>query len=257
VRGKLVPQDPDDHLASELLRQTAEAKGQRAASRSVKTAKELQPPVDKEIGFDLPHGWAISRLGVAYDVRDGTHDTPKYIDTGFPLITSKNLSSGKLSFEDVKLISERDHLQISERSGVDKGDILFAMIGSIGNPVIVDTDRRFSIKNVALFKYFDRDLASPGFLRVFLQHAANRMKESAAGGLQPFVSLGFLRRYPIALPPLAEQRRIVVKVDELMMLCDRLEACLKTADDNRSRLLNALLQEALIPTEERELEAAE
>ena len=148
-------------------------------------------------------------MGLIYDVRDGTHDTPKYVDVGFPLITSKNLSTGKLSFEDVKFISKSAHERISERSFVEREDILLAMIGSIGNPVIVDTDRQFSIKNVALFKYYDRTVSCPGFLCLFLRNAVADMQKLAAGGLQPFVSLGFLRNYPFALPPLAEQQRIV------------------------------------------------
>jgi type I restriction enzyme S subunit len=121
------------------------------------------------------------------------------------------------------------------------------MIGSIGNPVVVDTNRRFSIKNVALFKYYDRAFSDPGFLRLFLRNAADEMRQLAAGGLQPFVSLGFLRNYGIALPPLAEQQRIVAKVDELMALCDRMEAQLTTSQTEGRRLLEAVLHEALAP----------
>jgi len=255
VRGKLVPQDPKDEPAAELLKRIAKEKARLLKAGEIKRTRELEPLRNLQNLVDLPRGWEAICLGNAYDVRDGTHDTPKYVDAGFPLITSKNLSSGYLSFADVKLISERDHQQISERSRVDKGDVLLAMIGSIGNPVIVDTDRLFSIKNVALFKYYDRALSNPGFLRYFLQYAANRMKDVATGGLQPFVSLGFLRAYPIALPPLAEQRRIVAKVDELMALCDQLEASLTGSAAIRRRLLDALLAEALEPAEVQEVEA--
>ena len=157
------------------------------------------------------------------------------------MITSKNLSSGSLAFDNVKFISETDHRQISERSAVAQGDILLAMIGSIGNPVIVDTDQPFSIKNVALFKYYDKELSSPGFLCLYLHHAANEMRELAAGGLQPFVSLGFLRNYPITLPPLAEQHQIVAKVDELMALCDRLETAQKERESRRDCLVASSL----------------
>jgi type I restriction enzyme S subunit len=83
------------------------------------------------------------------------------------------------------------------------------------------------------------------------------MKDLAAGGLQPFVSLGFLRSYPIALPPLAEQHRIVTKLDELMALCDRLEASLTTSDQTRTRLLEATLTEALAPASLSDMEAVE
>ena len=251
-----MPQDPKDEPASELFKRIEVEKARLLKAGKLKRTKEFEPLSSKADLIELPRGWEVVRLGSAYDVRDGTHDTPKYVDVGFPLITSKNLSSGYLSFADVKLISEQDHQQISERSRVDNGDVLLAMIGSIGNPVVVDTDRSFSIKNVALFKYYDRDLSSPSFLRYFLQDAANQMKDLAAGGLQPFVSLGFLRAYPIALPPLSEQHRIVAKVDELMALCDQLEASLTDTAATRRRLLDALLAEALEPTENLEVEVA-
>ena len=252
VRGKLVEQDTADEPASELLYTLEQKRKQLVADNKLRKSKSLAPPTSEDTEFELPPGWAISLLGTVFDVRDGTHDTPKYVDDGYPLITSKNLSSGSLSFEDVKFIGEADQNKISERSLVERDDILLAMIGSIGNPVIVDTDRIFSIKNVALFKYVDRLKSSPEYLRYFLINASNHMKNLAAGGLQPFVSLGFLRSYPIPLPPLAEQRRIVTKVDELMTLCDRLEAALDTADTTRQRLFEAMLHEVLSPGDDQE-----
>jgi type I restriction enzyme, S subunit len=152
VRGKLVEQDPNDEPASELLERIELKKDLLVASMKLRKANKLDPLSEDEIAFNIPHAWTGTRLGSVYDVRDGTHDTPRYVESGYPLITSKNLYSGRLSFDDVKFISEQDHRKIAERSGVERGDILLAMIGSIGNPVIVDIDRQFSIKNVALFK---------------------------------------------------------------------------------------------------------
>ena len=249
VKGRLVQQDPADLPASALLLRIEAARSSLVAAGRLRRATPLPPPTPEQFDFSIPAGWIVTRLGTAFDVRDGTHDTPKYVDVGYPLITSKNLSSGRLTFDEVRFISESDHRQISERSKVEGDDVLFAMIGSIGNPVIVDTDRAFSIKNVALIKYFDRSLCSPRFLCIFLEHAAAEMKALAAGGLQPFVSLGFLRGFPMALPSLEEQLRIVTKVGELMALYDQLEASLSTADDHRRRLLEALLHNALQPSE--------
>lgn len=249
VRGSLLPQSTDDQPAASLLKDIAVAREALVARKELKRSKQLPNVGPEEIEHEVPQGWILCRLGDAYDVRDGTHDTPKYVDSGVPLVTSKNLYAGFLSLSDVKLISEQDHAKISERSRVDKDDILFAMIGSIGNPVIVDTDQPFSIKNVALFKYFDRAHSCPAFLKIFLSNASHKMKILATGGLQPFVSLGFLRAYPMGLPPLAEQHRIVAKVDELLSLCDQLEASLTRGENARSRLLNALLHEALAPGE--------
>ena len=250
VRGQLLEQDPNDEPATELLKRIQTEKGRLLKEGKVRKTKTLEPLADGDIPFSLPFLWTATRLGIAYDVRDETHDTPKYVDIGYPLITSKNLSTGQLSFDDIKFISEQDHRQISERSLVERGDILLAMIGSIGNPVIVNTDCAFSIKNVALFKYFHRPSSHPGFLRLFLQNAASEMQQLAAGGLQPFVSLGFLRNYPFPLPPLAEQHRIVAKVDELMALCDDLEVAKTEREQSRDRLVAASLQRLNQPADD-------
>jgi type I restriction enzyme, S subunit len=193
--------------------------------------------------FPIPQTWIWTTLGIAVDVRDGTHDTPKYTDVGFPLITSKNISSGKLSFDNIKLISEDDHHQISARSRVVRGDILFAMIGSIGNPVIVNTDQEFSIKNVALFRTRSCKYLEPCFLLLYLKCIADDMKEKAAGAVQSFVSLNFLRTYPFPLPPLSEQKRIVAKVDELMAIVDKLEAQKGRERELAGRLMEAAVRE--------------
>ena len=102
--------------------------------------------------FQYAGEWKEKQLGNVSDVRDGTHDSPKFYSTGKPLVTSKNLlAGGSLDLENVSLISEKDYVQINKRSRVDVGDILFGMIGTIGNPVMIQSDG-FAIKNVALIK---------------------------------------------------------------------------------------------------------
>lgn len=170
VRGLLVPQDPTDEPASVHLQKIRTEKDHLITQGKIKRDKPLPPITDEEKPFELPQGWEWARLQQAYDVRDGTHDTPKYQATGFPLVTSKNIYGGVLDLSDVKLISAQDHEQISARSKVDRNDILFAMIGSIGNPVLVDTDLEFSVKNVALFKYYAAPLSCPPYLLLLLCH---------------------------------------------------------------------------------------
>lgn len=242
VQGKLVPQDPNDEPAEELFARIESTKKKLIEQRTIKRVTVEPNPCGDECG-PLPPNWLWTRLGNAFDVRDGTHDTPKYTTEGFPLITSKNIYSGRLLFEGANFISEKDHRRISERSRVDRGDILFAMIGSIGNPVIVDTDREFSIKNVALFKYFSAVDSEPRFLLLYLKLVAEEMKAKAAGGVQAFVSLSFLRNYPFPLPPLAEQRWIVAKAEQLMSLVDELEQQLTACRATAEKLLTALVAE--------------
>ncbi|WP_287877529.1 restriction endonuclease subunit S [Acidovorax sp.] len=241
VRGLLVPQDPTDEPASVLLQKIRAEKDRLIAAGQIKRDKPLPPITDEEKPFELPVGWEWVRLQQAYDVRDGTHDTPKYQSTGFPLVTSKNLYGGVLDLSDVKLISPADHEQISARSRVDRDDILFAMIGSIGNPVIVDIDTEFSVKNVALFKYYAAALSCPKYLLLVLQAEAAGMKERAAGGVQSFISLGQLRSSVVALPPLSEQSRIVNRVTALRRLCSDLRQRLAERQSVQARLAEALV----------------
>lgn len=105
--------------------------------------------------------WEKRKLREVSDVRDGTHASPKYYSQGYPLVTSKNLTSAGLDFSNISLISELDYKNINKRSRVDKGDILFGMIGTIGTPVMVH-ESNFAIKNVALIK--EREAVLNSFL---------------------------------------------------------------------------------------------
>ena len=242
VRGLLVPQDPSDEPASALLQKIRADKNLLIAQGKIKRDKPLPPITEEEKPFELPHGWAWARLQEAYDVRDGTHNTPKYQATGFPLVTSKNIYGSVLDLSDVKLISAKDHQQISARSKVDRNDILFAMIGSIGNPVLVNTDLEFSVKNVALFKYYAAALSCPPYLLLLLETEAKGIKERAAGAVQSFVSLGQLRLTIVALPPLSEQTRIATCVNELRSMCENIRAKLNLQKSTVSKLAEALIE---------------
>jgi type I restriction enzyme S subunit len=185
--------------------------------------------------------WNLDTLGNYYDVRDGTHDSPKFYDDGYPLITSKNLKNGQISFEKIQFISEGDYISISQRSGVKKGDVLMGMIGTIGNPVVIETDAKFAIKNVALFKTNDKQ--SPHFLRYYLgsDYVTKKMERDAKGATQRFVGLGYLRSFPIKTPPFKNQLAVVNELD----LYDEQTKNLLNAYKNKINQLEALKQSVL------------
>lgn len=161
-----------------------------------------------ENGQEFPEWIKVPFTSIA-DVRDGTHDSPKYHKYGFPLITSKNLSSsGKIDFSNVNFISENDYLNINKRSKVDIGDIIFGLIGTIGRPAIVQQEG-FAIKNVALIKP-NVDLVNNKFLyQLISSDSFNKLLEFLrSGGNQKFVSLGLLREMNFYLPELEEQHKI-------------------------------------------------
>lgn len=155
------------------------------------------------------------------DVRDGTHDSPTYVESGFPLVTSKNLVEGNLDLTDTRFITKKDYDQINMRSKVDVGDVLYSMIGSIGNRCLVKEDPQFAIKNVALFKFNDERLYNKYFYYLLGSYIVNRQIErEQRGGTQKFVSLTILRNLEIPLPTLSEQKAIVAKLNRAQRLID-------------------------------------
>jgi type I restriction enzyme, S subunit len=221
IQGKLTKQLPEDGDARDLLTDIQHLKAQLIKEGKIKKGKTLQEINEDEILFQIPENWIWVRLSECLDVRDGTHNTPKYASKGVPLITSKNLVNGVIDFSTANLISIEDANAINLRSGVDEGDILFAMIGSIGNPAIVHKDREFSIKNVALFKNIN-NLMNMNYVYYFLLYAQDFMKTTSSGGVQAFVSLNFLRTSIIPLPPIAEQKRIVDCLEKVLPEIDNL-----------------------------------
>ena len=149
-------------------------------------------------------------MGEVVDVRDGTHDSPKYInESKYFLITSKNLNdNGKLDFNDIKYLKEEDYNKINQRSKVEEDDILFGMIGTIGNPVIVKGEINFAIKNMALLK--KSNLVNTNFLFQLFKssYIENLFKRLNTGNTQKFISLSQIRNLDILYPSLSEQQKI-------------------------------------------------
>ena len=213
MRGKLVDQDPNDEPANVLLDKIKAEKDQLVKEKKIKSLPEI---TDDEKPFDIPDSWEWVRLGDVLDVRDGTHDTPKYVSEGVPLITAKNLRNGEIDFSNIKYISENDAIKINERSQVSEGDVLFAMIGTIGNPVLVRTRNNFSIKNVALLKQIA--FLNMNFVCQYILGSTKLLMKNASGGNQKFISLKKINKLPFPLPPLSEQSRIVSKLEQLFTL---------------------------------------
>lgn len=161
---------------------------------------------------EFPSDWNESTLEeVCHQVTDGTHDSPKPVaEGGYPLVTGKAIKDRRVDFSVTYNISDAEHKKVIERSKPERDDILFANIGnSIGDLVRVQTDRPFSIKNVALFKP-NPSKVSARYLEYFLlsEQVQGFIKGSTRGSAQPFIGLGSLRGFPVPLPPMNEQLSI-------------------------------------------------
>lgn len=159
--------------------------------------------------------WQIEELGKVCDVRDGTHDSPKYVNDGYPLVTSKNIKDSTIDFSDVNLISKEDFDAVNKRSKVDNGDIIMPMIGSIGSPIIVNSNKEFAIKNVALIKFIGNDSVIAKYVWTILQSQLfeQYISDNKRGVTQNFLSLKDIRTFRIPLPDLETQQQIVAEIE--------------------------------------------
>ena len=177
-------------------------------------------PSHENVKFEngLPEGWTIKRMNDFCYVTDGTHDTPKPLDEGFPLITGRCIKNGFIDFDEAYCISEKDHESIKKRSGLSSGDILFSNIGTVGNCCIVDYNREFSVKNVIIFK--PNDMIQTAYLYYWM--TSHSMQEIFAtqtnGASQQFVGLTFMRRYKILVP---EQKILTAFGDKILPILEQ------------------------------------
>jgi type I restriction enzyme, S subunit len=244
VRGRLVEQDPADEPASGLLKRIATDKRERAVSARERRAGAVKPLDRIDAPFDLPPSWlwvafgdiTISRDGERIPVSKAERENRAKIYDYYGASGVIDKIDGYIFDKPLLLIGE-DGANLINRS----------------TPIAFIARGRYWVNNHAhvLDGLNDEYLR---YLELFIN--ATDLKPFVTGTAQPKMNQAKMNSIPVALPPLAEQLRIVAKVDALMALCDRLESALATADTTRARLLEALLHEALVP-QSAALEAAE
>ena len=272
IQGKLVPQDPNDEPASVLLERVREEKARLVKEGKIKKDKNESiifrgddnshyekflatgevKCIDDEIPFEIPQSWCWCRFSAIYRLlTDGTHNTPKYTESGVPFISVKDMSSGKLSFSNTKFISEEEHKILSARCCPEYGDLLISKVGTTGIPLIIDTDKEFSIfVSLALIKFFPNHIDSK-----YLIHLINsplvqeQVKRDTRGVGNKNWVLTAISNTLLAIPPLVEQKRIVSKIEEIMPIADKYEKSQETLDrlntEIYDKLKKSVLQEAI------------
>ncbi|CAA6603764.1 putative Type I restriction-modification system, S subunit [Rhodospirillaceae bacterium LM-1] len=250
VRGKLVPQDPNDEPASISLDCLARARDRLEDAGTIKRLKPV--PAVKDHPFQLPRYWSWARLCQICDVVDPnpSHRMPTYLtEGGHPFISSENFAEGdKIKFGIGKRISLATVQEQTERFPILEGAFGFSRIGTIGKSRPLPMKRDYGISHaVCVVNPLDVGQLSMRYLRLAM--AVDAVLDHAHGGTRsigvPDLGMAVIRTMPLPIPPLTEQHRIVAKVDELMALCDRLEASLSTFDSTRSSLLESILHHSL------------
>ena len=228
VQGKLVPQDPADEPASVLLERIRAEKEQLIKKGKIKRDKHesvifrrdnsyyekmngIERCIDDELPFEIPESWEWCRLGtILQKLTDGTHSTPKYAASGIPFISVKDISSGKISFESTKFISEEEHELLASRCDPHRDDILLTKVETTGIPVLVDTDRPFSIFVSVAQLRFSTELLDKFFLIYLLKSplVQTQCRENTKGVGNKNWVMRDIANTLICIPPLAEQKRI-------------------------------------------------
>jgi type I restriction enzyme S subunit len=240
VRGKLVEQDQMDESASDLLKRLQAKKERLVSAGEIKRDKTLPPIAEDEIPFELPIGWAWERLGNIGDTNIGLTYSPQDVShVGIPVLRSNNIQNGKLDFSDLVRVKCEPKQSVT----VQKGDLLIcARNGSrslVGKVAVIE-----GLKEPAAFGAFMAIFRSEvnQYLYHFIRSALfRRMIDEVNTTTINQITQNNLRSTLAPIPPLAEQHRIVVKVDELMALCDRLEASEAERESRRDRLVAASL----------------
>ena len=228
VQGELVPQDPADEPASVLLEHIRAEKEQLIKAGKIKRDKHesvifrrdnsyyekvdgIERCIDDDLPFEIPESWEWCRLGtILQKLTDGTHSTPKYTARGIPFISVKDISSGKISFERTKFISKTEHELLASRCDPHRDDILLTKVGTTGIPVLVDTDRPFSIFVSVAQLRFSTELLDKFFLIYLLKSplVQTQCRENTKGVGNKNWVMRDIANTLICIPPLAEQKRI-------------------------------------------------
>ena len=224
IQGKLVEQRPEEGTGEELFQQIQTEKQALIKAGKIKKEKPLPEITEDEIPFDIPDGWKWVRLQEIISVLgDGIHGTPIFDETGdYYFVNGNNLAKGNIIFKaDTKKVSIGEYEKY--KKPLDENTILISINGTIGNyafyagePIILGKSACYFSVLTGIDKEYIRHLINTKF---FMDYAVKEATQTTIKN----VSLKAMRMFPVPLPPLAEQKRIVAKLEEILPLCERLK----------------------------------
>ncbi|VTT35135.1 subunit S of type I restriction-modification system [Klebsiella pneumoniae] len=251
VMGKLVPQDPNDEPASKLLQRIEQEKAQLVKDGKIKKQKPLPPISEDEKPFELPIGWECVRFDdVAIDIATGPFGSmihqSDYVENGVPLINPSHIINGKVVYDAKISVTP----EMAERLSVYKmivGDIVMARRGEMGRCAFIDEKSNGYLCGTGSFILrlgvcIDRDYIVMLFKTSF---ARNYLGGNSVGSTMTNLNHSILKKMPVFVPPLNEQRRIILFVEDFYRFCDTLKSRLQSVQQTLLRLADALTEEAL------------
>ncbi len=247
VQGKLVPQDPNDESVEDLLARNDERRCETARSDH-RADEERQTLLSADDRWEIPDTWSWRGLADLVLFVDYRGKTPAKLSRGVRLLTAKNVRKGQINLSPKEFLSESQYHAWMTRGFPKAGDVLFTTEAPMGNAAVVDLTERFALaQRVICFQSYGA--LDPAFLvmQILSDQFQFILDKNGTGVTAKGIKGSKLKRLPIAVPPLAEQRHIVVKVEQLMALVDALETQLAASRSTAASLLSALVVELTSP----------
>ena len=241
IHGKLVSQDSNNEPASVLLERIRAEKEELIKQGKIKRDKkesvifkgddnsyyervgDIISNIDDEIPFEVPQNWEWSRLQtICYPITDGTHKTPTYSDSGYIFLSAKNITTGKINWNDIMYIPKSLHDELYSRVSPKMNDILLAKNGTTGVAAIVDRECEFDIYvTLALLRVINNNISSQYLLKIIASNTIQDYFKSSLKGIGvPNLHLEHIRTTLIPIPPINEQNKIVEKIYQYYSLLD-------------------------------------
>lgn len=248
TRGKLVEQDPNDEPASQLLKRVTLERTRKAKAGEVRKPPTLTTISDDETLHALPSSWAWARVGEIFDYDAGTKRDPKALNQSRWLLELEDIEKDTSRVVQRFRVSDREPL--STKSEFEPGDILYGKLRPYLNKVVVADEAGYSTTEIVVIRPFEK--LCPGYCALAFRRSdfVAYVERLGRGTKMPRLRTPDAIVAPFPLPPLAEQHRIVAKVDELMGLCDRLEAARAGREGLRDRLATASFARLYTPDRE-------
>lgn len=254
IRGKLVPQDPNDEPASVLLDRIRAEKERLIKEGKIKRSKKAASDDEIEAPFEIPESWEWTRLcDITELIEDCPHSTAKDEGNGYPLIRTPNVGEGYLILDGVHRVSESVYNKRNARAVPQTDDIIYAREAPAGNAAVIKEDEIVCLgQRTVLIRPF-KEFVNSKLLTYFIisPHSRNSLISTAVGSTATHVNLENIRPFCIPLPPLAEQEKIVEEIERSLTLIDELESnegdLLKAIDQAKSKILDLAIHGKLVP----------
>ena len=224
MRGKLVPQDPNDEPASVLLEKIKAEKAELVKEKKIKKSKPLPEITDDEKPFDIPDSWEwVRAIDITSNIGDGLHGTPVFNNIGYPFINGSNFINDKITItENTKFVSQEEFSKY--KIPLNKGTVFISLNGTLGKVALYNNEKiilgksagYFNLINPAIRPYFAYYLRSSIFKKFY--------DKKYTGSIIKNIPLKALRESPVPLPPLSEQSRIAAKIAQLFALLRKVES---------------------------------